>query len=96
MFPEIGYRLKILRHVAGYGGPGKAGAFYEKLGFSRAYYHWEQGLSIPWQRAVVIVRSVPGLTLDWLYLNDFRGLTVDLARRLEDARAEVGRRGSDV
>lgn len=61
-------------------------AFARRLDISLARWNnFERGSPLSHQIAVKLVRLVPGLTLDWLYLGKTDGLTVDLARRLETA-----------
>lgn len=36
--------------------------------------------------AFLLVRKIPGLTLDWLFFGNTHGLTVDLAARLDEAQ----------
>ena len=73
-------RLSRLRHALGYP---TASAFAQFLNLNQqTYSNYENGF--PLSRAAVfrLVQSVPGLTSDWLYFGNSRGLPVDLARRL--------------
>jgi hypothetical protein len=45
----------------------------------------ENDLQLGWRLADIIVRKVPGVTLDWLYYGNASGLPLALARALEPA-----------
>ncbi len=84
LWAEIGARLAKIREAAGYK---EQKAFAARFGFSMGQWnHWEQGMSIPWPQAMKLVESlknqVPGLTLDWIYRGDPRGLPLETMRRL--------------
>lgn len=90
LWPDIGKRLIRIRELAldehgvSYGGR-RQKEFAEDYGFSPgSWNHWENGMSLPWTQAVKVRAVLPGLTLDWIYLNDPRGLPLDLVRRLMD------------
>jgi transcriptional regulator with XRE-family HTH domain len=73
-------RLKRLREAFGY--PTAIG-FAAYLGISNSVYgSYENGVPISWPNALKMIRKIPGLTLDWLYLGKPDGLPLELARRL--------------
>jgi transcriptional regulator with XRE-family HTH domain len=73
-------RLKALRKAEGYD---TAKEFATVLGISTARYgNFETGKNLSIEAAKLIVQKVPGVTLDWLYLDREAGLTVSLRQRL--------------
>jgi hypothetical protein len=50
----------------------------------------ERGYPLGMSAALLIVRKVPGLTIDWLVIGREAGLSVDLHQRLSAAAAENG------
>jgi hypothetical protein len=79
-------RLRCLREVAGYK---SAADFARKLGIkSSRYWNFENGSPLSLEVARLIVRTVRGTSLDWLYNGEERGLDSDLRKRLA---AEIAR-----
>lgn len=70
-------------------------AFADFLGVStQRWNNVEVGFPIRTDMAILLVRKVPGLTLDWLYLGKPDGLPLELARRLgevPEARRRITR-----
>jgi DNA-binding XRE family transcriptional regulator len=77
-------RLKRLRETMGYETQSAFAAF---LGISvQRWSNFENGMPISQEIVFLLVRSIPGLSSDWLYFGNPDGLSVSLARRL----GEVG------
>lgn len=73
-------RLKRLREALGYD---TALGFAKMLGVvPQRWYNFENGLPLSKEIAFQLVRTVPGLTLDWLFFGKPDGLPLELARRL--------------
>jgi DNA-binding XRE family transcriptional regulator len=73
-------RLKRLRETLGYPTQSSFAAF---LGISvQRWSNFENGMPISQEIVFLLVRSVPGLSSDWLYFGKSDGLSVSLARRL--------------
>src|SRR4051794_19375890 len=73
-------RLVRLRKALGYP---TASAFAKFLGIGQQRWaNFENGFPLSREVIFLLVRSVPGLTSDWLYFGKSDGLPVDLARRL--------------
>ncbi len=73
-------RLRQLRAAERYE---TATAFARKLGISAPrYLNFEIGKPLSIEVAQMIVRTVPGCSLDWLYNGVQMGLSVDLRQRL--------------
>ena len=73
-------RLIRLRKAFGYE---TAQAFATFLGVSKQRWgHCERGLPLGIELAQLVVRKLPGVTLDYLYFGKPDGLSVELARRL--------------
>ena len=73
-------RLRQLRQAKGYR---DAISFATFLGLRRS--HWgnlENGYPLTRDMALLLIRKVPGLSLDWLYLGRVEGLSIPLARQL--------------
>jgi hypothetical protein len=76
----IAQRAIRLRKAFGYD---TATGFAKFLGVSvQRWSNVENGLPLGSQLALIVVRKVPGLTMDWLYLGKPDGLPMALARRL--------------
>ncbi len=94
---DLPKRLKALRKAEGYL-TSKAFADYLGLKYPR-YNNFETGEPLSIEAATIIVEKVPGVTLDWLYLNREEGLTISLRERLRaamrpaDTRRTVRSRG---
>jgi hypothetical protein len=83
-------RLKRLREMLGYS---------TAIGFARFLHmvpqrwsNFENGMPLSREIAFRLVRTVPGLTLDWLYFGKPDGLPLDLARRLGEIEPPPGKR----
>jgi transcriptional regulator with XRE-family HTH domain len=75
-----GARLKRLRETLGY--PTGAG-FARFLGVETTRWNnFENGKPLSREIVFLLVRTVPGLTSDWLYFGRSNGLPLELARRL--------------
>lgn len=73
-------RLVRLRKAFGYE---TASAFAAFLDVSKQRWgHCERGLPLGIDLATRVVRSLPGVTLDYLYFGKVEGLPLELARRL--------------
>jgi transcriptional regulator with XRE-family HTH domain len=80
-------RLRLLRRAEGYE---TALAFAEALGISPARYgNVEAGSNLSIEVAQLIVKIVPGMSLDWLYNGKEEALPLALRQRLTSAEAEV-------
>jgi hypothetical protein len=78
-WPEVGERLRKIRHLAGYTEYGDQKQFALDYDFHPcSWNHWEKGGSIPWQEALKVTKVLSGVTLDWIYLGVRDGLTVRL------------------
>lgn len=73
-------RLELLREVLGYK---TQAAFADFLGVSpQRWNNYVIGLPLPRDMALHLVRKVPGLTTDWLFMGRPEGLSYQLARKL--------------
>lgn len=73
-----------LRRLVAIEAGGNSALFARRLDLSaQRWNNFERGLPLSRQVAVKLVLTVPGLTLDWLYLGRTEGLSVQLAQRLE-------------
>lgn len=80
--PEVARRLRILRIAE----EPVQSRFCSGLGISPSRWNnFEAGTPLSKEVAFQLVRKVPGLTLDWLWLGIESGLTVELRRRLNAA-----------
>ena len=62
-------------------------AFTDRLGISpQRWSNFIAGSPLSIEIAQKLVRIVPGLTLDWLYNGERRGLTMDLDRSLNEPK----------
>jgi len=87
---DIGRRLRRIRTLAGYGdGDGGQAKFCRTYGFHPATWnHWENQLFLPPVTSGIKIRAVlPGLTLDYIYLNNLDGLPSLLRERLGRMRS---------
>ena len=73
-------RMKALREAMGYP-TGSGFAAFLNVSVQR-WNNVETGFPLGNQLAFLLVKKVPGLTLDWLYLGKPDGLPLELARRL--------------
>ena len=82
----VARRLRILRqHIVGTSHGSKA-IFAAKIGIEyKRWTNFERGSPLPRDMAIQVIRSIPGLTLDWLYLGRADGLPGQLQRELEEA-----------
>jgi hypothetical protein len=86
----VARRLRLLREAMGYD---SQGAFAALLGLSPPRWNnVENGLPMSRDIAFRLVKTVPGLTLDWLYFGKPDGLPLDLARRLGEVAPGPGKR----
>lgn len=81
-------RLKRLRAALGFKTATAFAAFLD-IGNQR-YNGFENHYPLSREVAFLIVRKVPGLSLDWLYFGRIDGLSVGLARSLGELPAETG------
>ncbi|HWL04522.1 MAG TPA: helix-turn-helix transcriptional regulator [Xanthobacteraceae bacterium] len=85
-------RLRLLREALN---ESNATAFAERLGISASRWNnFERGTPLSREVAIKLVRAYPGLSLDWLYLGETRGLTLEMARTLDEALARKGATGA--
>lgn len=67
-------------------------AFADRLQISPTRWNnFERGAPLSIEVAQKLVRIIPGLTLDWLYNGERRGLSVELDRRLHEPKSGKGR-----
>lgn len=82
-----GQRMKWLRHAEGF----KDGAalFAKRVGWSPTQLsNYESGeRRVPRDAALQLLRAIPGFDPVWLWTGEERGLSFDLRRRIEEARA---------
>ena len=81
--PEVSARLQAVRHlVAG----DNQTLFSGQIGIDvKRWNNFERGSPLSKEVAILLVRKVPGLTLDWLYLGIESGLPLALQRELAAA-----------
>jgi transcriptional regulator with XRE-family HTH domain len=85
-------RLTRLREVSNFA---SQTAFAKHLDISVARWsNFENGKPLSIEIAQKLVRITPGLTLDWLYNGERRGLSVDLDRRLHEPQPQSRSRAS--
>ncbi|MCK1501469.1 helix-turn-helix transcriptional regulator [Bradyrhizobium sp. 188] len=78
--PGQSERLKALRLAYGYA---EAAAFARFLDIPiQTYSRFENGGRLSLSAGLVLVRRIPGITLDYLYFGKPDGLPLDVARRL--------------
>jgi hypothetical protein len=83
-------RLKSLREISNF--PNQtAFAKYLEIPLAR-WNNFERGHPLSLEIAQKLVRLIPGLSLDWLYNGERRGLSVELDRRLHESQPTRGRR----
>ena len=79
---DDGQAERLLRLRAALGYP-TATAFATFLGVGQQRWaNYENGFPLSREMIFLLVRTVPGLTSDWLYFGRSDGLPLDLARRL--------------
>ena len=80
---EAARRLETLRlAVAG----GSQTAFAARIGMEvKRWNNFERGLPLSKEAAIQLVRRIPGVTLDWLFLGIEDGLPVKLQREIAEA-----------
>lgn len=75
----VAKRLRAIQDAQGVNGAALAG----RLGLSpQRWSNFLNGKPLNREVAIKLVQVVPGLTLDWIYLGKFDGLTVALAQKL--------------
>jgi hypothetical protein len=92
-FTEESQRLILLREALGFK---KATAFaaHVNLDYKR-YHNFERDNPIPRDAALTLVRAIPGLTTDWLYLGREEGLSFSLLSKLREAGALKAKTGAE-
>jgi DNA-binding transcriptional regulator YiaG len=86
---ERAERLKRIRELLGIT---SQKAFADQLAISPTRWNnFERGAPLSIEVAQKLVRIIPGLTLDWLYNGERRGLSVELDRRLHEPKSGKGR-----
>lgn len=83
----IARRLRVLRKAEGDTRP-VVWARRVKWSISQLS-NYESGVPLSKNAAIGLVKVIPGLTIDWLFLGREHGLSVDLLRRIEAAEAEL-------
>ena len=78
--PGQAERLKRLRTAHGFPTSSGFAAFLEIS--NNRYNGFENGLPLSREVAFLIVKKIPGLSLDWLYFGRSEALPLELARRL--------------
>jgi plasmid maintenance system antidote protein VapI len=86
----VGKRLRTLRYYLVGGGFGAQTRFVARLGIQHSRWNnLERGEPLARDMAIKLVRAVPGLSLDWLWLGREYGLPQRLQRDLEEAEKAV-------
>lgn len=82
--PATAKHLQIIRGALGYAGRGKQKEFAEEvLGMDpKVYNNFERGYPLPVMKAQQIKRAVPGVTLEYIYDGDFRGMPFEMVTKL--------------
>jgi hypothetical protein len=86
----IARRLRALRHHVSGSGHGSRADFAArtKIEYKR-WNNYERGFPIRRDAAIHLVKTIHGLTLDWIYLGRQDGMPARLQRELEDAGKAV-------
>ena len=80
----------MLRHYVAGSDHGSQQRFAVRVGIDyKRWHNFERGLPLNRDVAIHLVRAVPGLTLDWLYLGREDGLPMKLQRDLAEAGKAV-------
>jgi hypothetical protein len=89
----VARRLRTLQKAVG----GRGTTMADRLDISpQRWGNFLGGKPLNREVAIKLVQTIPGLTLDWLYLGKIDGLTVELARMLEEAEKQLKAKGSDL
>lgn len=89
----VAWRCRHLRESLGY--TSQTG-FAEVLGISLARWNnVENGMPLSHQLAMKIIRTFPGVDLDWLFTGATNGLSFEMARLLGVHPTPPGKRNSD-
>lgn len=87
---EATRRLKALRHFVAGSDAGAQTRFAKQMEIEvKRWNNFERGLPLSKDVAIQLVRKIPGLTLDWLFLGIEDGLPMHLQRKLTTADKEV-------
>jgi len=79
-------RLRAVREACGYS---TMREFAKRLGVEEDAYGWyERARSLPHPYIIGRIRQLTGVTADYLYYGDERGLPIELLRLIEAIRAE--------
>jgi transcriptional regulator with XRE-family HTH domain len=79
-------RLRLLRKAEG---GDNSSTWARRMGMTLPQLsNYENGVPLSRNAAIEMVKRIPGLTMDWLFMGRDGGLSVDLRRRLEAAAAE--------
>jgi hypothetical protein len=82
----IARRMRILRYYVTGGKQGSQARFAVQVGIEpRRWNNFEREYPLPRDMAVRLVRIIPGLTTDWIWLGREDGLPGRLQRELADA-----------
>lgn len=82
----IARRLRVLRTYVSGIDHGSRARFASRVGIEyKRWNNFERGYPLPRDAATHLVQRIPGLTLDWIYLNRDDGLPLRLQRELLDA-----------
>src|SRR4051812_27247175 len=77
-------RLRLLRKAEGCD---NSSAWARRMGLTLPQLsNFENGVPLSRNAAINMVRRVPGLTMDWLFLGREEGLSFDLRQRLRQAQ----------
>jgi hypothetical protein len=83
-------RLHILRHHVSGSDHGSKARFAARIGIEyKRWNNFERGYPLPRDMAIHLVRTIHGLTLDWIYLGREDGLSIALQRELAEAGKSV-------
>jgi len=85
-------RLRLLREVKGYK---TASHFAREMGIEyKRWNNFENGYPLSKEAAFILVKRIPGLTLDWLFFGRLDGLSFQLARELDEGYSNNEQRAS--
>lgn len=83
---EIAFRLRTLRYSVAGGDQGAQSRFAVQMKIDpKRWNNYERAYPLPRDMAVHLVRRVPGLTTDWLWLGIEDGMPGRLQRELAEA-----------
>ena len=82
----VGLRLKAARQALGLD---KQGSMATMLGVGTSTYNnWELGIRLAPVSAMVRLYVIAGVSLDWIYAGDLRGMSMELGQKLRSDLAK--------